>query len=87
MKVCVPKKYSRYLISRFREKFANFTVVQYITKFFCAKKSNFSITFSDILKYNHSERKKIDSENFSRNLISRLLPKTAKISSIKVVKL
>ena len=62
----------------------NFAVEQYIIQFF-------SITFRDILKQDHSERKnnlnfaKFDFvvkrfRNISRNLISQLIPKTAKLN-------
>ena len=44
----------------------NFVVEQYITKFFVPK-SDFSIAFTDILKYNNSERTNL----ILRNLISR----------------
>ena len=53
----------------------NFAVEQYITKLY-VQKGNFSIAFSDILKYNLSERKKI--------LISRLISKTVKFNSAKI---
>ena len=58
----------------------NFAVEQYY-KVFCAKKVTFQIAFSNLLKYYHSERKK---DLISRNLISQLMSKIAKLNSSKI---